>query len=124
MGQSGLSIGDIVLVDLPDPDGLPCNSLHPAMVFRGPDPTGTIYVVAITSSFDPVEKHLVIPMPWADGGHPLTGLWKPCVMKCWWVVRLKADSVTQRLGVVPAEIAEMAFEYISTAVEEKRIRPN
>lgn len=119
MGVAQYKFGDIVLIDLLDPQGQPCKAEHPAMIFRGPDEAGTAYVVAISTTFDEAEGRLAIDMPWAEGGHETTGLWRRCRMKCWWTCRIQVQSISRWIGVAPPDIAERALNYISVAVEER-----
>src|SRR4051812_5878649 len=78
--------GDIVIADIPDPDGNPIDHRHPAMVFRANSQIA--YLVAISTSFtEPPPRHW-IKLPHAPKGHPVTGLRDPCVLKCDWIIKL------------------------------------
>lgn len=117
---SSLSVGHVVLADLPDPSGAPCGHPHPAMILRGPSENGIVYLVAISTSFERPLGRLMIELPWAEGGHPDTGLSQPCVLKCFWVVRFDEKNILRRLGRLPSEIVSLAIDYVITHVEETR----
>ncbi len=104
--------GDVVLAEIPDDAGRPCDHPHPCMVLRSSDCDPYIYLVAISTRFDdPPPKHW-LPMLYAPGGHPITGLNQPCVLKCNWVVKFLATAVQRRIGIVPAPTYEAAVDIV------------
>jgi len=111
--------GSVVLANIPDPDGRPCGHPHPAMVLRGPDDAGNLYLIGISTQFESPPGRLMVECPWSPGGHPETGLDRPCVLKCWWVVPFHRSQVLQYLGRMPSNVSQRALEYAITAVEEK-----
>ncbi len=119
MDGSALGFGDIVLADILDPDGNRCADRHRAMILRGPDQAGTVYLVGITSSFTPGAR-LQIKLPWALGGHPITGLTMECVIKCNWVVRFNTSQIIRWIGTMPSETALQVEEYVVRDVSEKK----
>jgi hypothetical protein len=121
MDGSALNFGNIVLADILDPDGKPCEEPHRAMILRGPDSAGTVYLVGITSSFSPGAR-FEIPLPWHPAGHPFTGLTMECVAKCRWVVKFNVSQIIRCVGNMPAEIASQIVEYVTTAVIEEKVR--
>ena len=112
--------GWIVLADIPDPDGKACSHPHPAMVLRGPDSSGALWLIGISTKFDSPPGRLIVECPWAEGGHEMTGLTQPCALKCRWVVQFDRKRLIKYLGQMPSEIASLAVEYAITAMEEKR----
>ena len=112
--------GHVVIADIADPDGNPCDHEHTAMVLRPPDDAGNLYLLAISTKFTRPLSRFMIEVPFAEGGHPVTGLSRPCVLKCGWVVRFHAKNIRCRIGRIPAKYAELAVEYAISAVEEKR----
>lgn len=110
--------GDIVMVRIPDEDGNPLDDPHPAMIFYGPQ-NGVAIVIGITGTFDRPIPRLCIEMPWAEGGHPITGLYKDCIMVCSWVHSIDISIVLQKMGTTPPRIADIASQYATTHLLEK-----
>lgn len=81
IAADSLGFGTIVPANIPDPDGDACDHPHPAMILSGPDCSGKLYLIGISSKFDRAEKRLMIKLPWAPSGHPITGLDRECVLK-------------------------------------------
>jgi hypothetical protein len=69
LDAAALQVGQIVLARIPDPDGAPLNEPHPALLFRGPDARGTVYLIGITSSFHTVGRGM-IEVDWHPQGIP------------------------------------------------------
>jgi hypothetical protein len=117
--------GWVVLADIPDPDGKPCGHAHPAMVLRGPGDDGGLWLIAISTSFDkPNRNEFWIECDWAPGGHPVTGLTQPCVLKCDWVVALNRSQLKDFLGEIPVDIALRASDLALRAFERRQRPPN
>jgi len=117
---AAFEFGHVVIADIPDPEGKPCDHEHTAMVLRPPDEKGNLYLLAISSKFARPIGRLMIEVPWATGGHPVTGLSRPSVLKCGWVVPFHVDKIECRKGNIPSQYADLAVEYAITAIEEKR----
>jgi hypothetical protein len=112
--------GDIVLADILDPQGQPCDDPHPAMVLRI-DQT-VCYLVGITTSYqDPPPGHWIRMLQF-PGGHPQTGLYRPCVLKCDWVVKFDPRAVIRKMGEMPDDHFEQATQCISMLVEQKKLQ--
>lgn len=113
--------GWTVLANLPDPDGKPCSHEHPAMVLRGPGSDGGLWVIAISTKFDtPNRNRFWIECDWQDGGHPVTGLSRPCVLKCNWVVAINRRDVIDYLGQIPLDVAERASDLALEYFQERQ----
>lgn len=110
--------GDIVLVNIPDPDGLTMTSNHPAMIVHGPRGNQAV-VLGITASFDEPIGPLEIRMPWAPGGHAVTGLYKDCVMKCYWIHQIDTRMIVRLMGHAPLGVARDAVDKANTHIMEK-----
>ena len=117
---SAYEFGHIVKADIPDPDGQACATPHYCMVLRPPDDDGDLYLVGISTRFDRPIPRLMIELPWEAAGHPDTGLYEPCVLKCAWVVKFNESRILRRVGRMPSDIAEQAVDYAITAAEEKQ----
>lgn len=112
--------GDVVLADIPDPHGQPCDHPHTCMVLRSSDCDPNIYLVAISTKFtDPLPSDW-LPMLHAPGGHPITGLKYPCVLKCNWIVKFLATAVKRRIGAVPPPVLDEAIDVIEKAIRRKK----
>jgi len=62
-----------------------------------------IVAVAVTGQFgDPLGPDEVA-LPYHPGGRAGTGLRKPCVAKCSWLVRIQPADVKERKGFIPSE---------------------
>lgn len=100
--------GSIVVVgQLRDPQGVNpkdrrCIVITPDADRIGSD--GTIRVVAISSLVpDPLPADLV-PLPWQLPYHPVTGLFKPSVAVCGWIVPIEPSRVVAQRGKVPGKV--------------------
>jgi len=109
-----------VLADILDPLGQPCDSPHPALVFR--IDAEKAYLVGITTSYDDPPPGHWIRMLVAPGGHPETGLDRPCVLKCDWVVCFKVTAIIRKKGVLPDDQLKQAIDQIATLVLAKKLR--
>lgn len=89
------------------------------MVLRGPAADGGLWLIAISTQFDrPNANPYWIECDWATGGHPLTGLDRPCVLKCDWVVRFNRRNLIDFLGEIDqtkaTRASDLALEYFRT----------
>lgn len=115
--------GDIVIANIPDPEGNPCDHRHPAMVLRSEVGVDPIYLVAISTRYDPASRPKDwLLLPFEAGGHPETGLRDACVLKCDWVVRFLASQVVEKIGEIPTNIMGHAIDLILARVEERNTR--
>jgi len=92
------------------------------MILRGPTTSGFFYLVGISTKFTAPAGRLMISLPWAEGGHHITGLWEECAIKCWWVDLFDVQRIIRRIDVMPPDIAERVVEYVTTAVQEGLVR--
>lgn len=113
-----LVFGDIVMVRIPDENRNPLDDPHPAMILYGPF-NGLAIVIGITGTFDRPIPRLCIEMPWKDGGHPVTGLFKECIMVCSWIVQIDVSNVMFKMGTTPTGISSLAEQYATTHLLEK-----
>ena len=109
-----------MLAHILDPQGNPCDEPHPALVLRLDDTRA--YLVGITTSFEDPPPGRWIRMLHAPGGHPVTGLDRPCVLKCDWVVRFPTAAIIRKKGVLPDDHLKRATDWIVTLVEEKKLQ--
>jgi mRNA-degrading endonuclease toxin of MazEF toxin-antitoxin module len=112
--------GDIVKANVPEPTGAQIDYEHTAMVLRPPDANGDLWLLVISSKFTRPVGRFMFEVPWKEGGHPDTGLWRECVIKCQWAVPFNQRDISARIGRMPSELAEKAVEYAITAAEEKQ----
>jgi mRNA-degrading endonuclease toxin of MazEF toxin-antitoxin module len=98
--------GQILLVtDVLDPHGR--NPKTRPIIVVTPDDVilegGDLFGVAVTGTFpDPLPVDAV-KLPWHRDGHPKTGLDKPAVAACHWIVPIDPDRVVRPRGFVPAK---------------------
>ena len=57
--------------------------------------------VAATGTFSKPLPTNRIELPWKNGKHPVTGLYKPCVAVCDWIVKLDQSDIVSIGGIVP-----------------------
>jgi hypothetical protein len=94
------------------------------MVLRGPGDDGGLWLIAISTVFDrPNTNKYWVECEWAPEGHPLTGLNRPCVLKCDWVVRFNRDKLIDYLGRLDDYTAkrarDLALDFKLTANQNK-----
>jgi mRNA-degrading endonuclease toxin of MazEF toxin-antitoxin module len=111
--------GDIVFARFLDADGRACVDPHPAMILIRTDriaDTNPVWVAAISSTYSEPLRDGWKKLPWAPGGHPRTGLWKDCVLKCDWRATVEKSAIIRKLGAVSTETLEWAIEWIKADV--------
>jgi mRNA-degrading endonuclease toxin of MazEF toxin-antitoxin module len=100
--------GRIVWVTLSDQSGR--NPKHRPAIIVTPtadiDPAGKVVVVAATSTFTKPLPVNLVPLPWQNGGHPVTRLYKPCVAVCDWVCVIPVSAIGAEGGVVPKPLLD------------------
>jgi hypothetical protein len=67
-----------------------------------------------------VASNLGHPRSKPQPPHPVTGLWKRCVLKCDWRVPIDAADIQYELGEVPPDDLEWAIAWIKADVERKK----
>ena len=115
--------GDIVYARVADPGGLRIDHDHPVIIWTATEkiPTAAkIHVVVVSSQITTPHPRGHIPMPWRVGGHPITGLSKPCVAKCNWTPALTAADLHRHIGVTPTAIMEQIYVELIARLQEKR----
>jgi mRNA-degrading endonuclease toxin of MazEF toxin-antitoxin module len=92
---------NIVSVAVSDPAGRN-RKIRPVAIVSDPQSDGEDIVgVAISTRVeDPCPGHHV-PLPWTRQGHPKTGLNKPNVAKCDWLVQFSINEIQNKLGTAP-----------------------
>lgn len=112
---------DIVIADIPDPQGRPCQHRHPAMILMAQDGYEDVYVIGISTSFSPPVPAHWIALPFSEEGHPDTGLREPCVLKCDWVVPFRASQLSGPIGKVSQEVYDRATNIILARIEQRKM---
>lgn len=98
--------GTIVWVRIADPSG-ENHKCRPAVVLTPTeeiDAVGQVVVAAASTRFEeplPVNK---IKLPWHNNKHPVTGLKKPTVVVCDWLVTIDLNQVEAEIGSCPQPI--------------------
>jgi len=103
-----LQQGSIVWAEVPDQAGVnpKCRPLVIVTPTHEIDTSTEIVGVAATGIFStPLDKNR-IELPWKHGGHPKTGLYKPCVVVCNWLVVIDKSKIQGVGGTVPTGILE------------------
>jgi len=70
------------------------------------DHAGEVVVVAATSTFTKPLPETQIPLPWMNGGHPKTRLYKACVAVCTWVATVTVTDIQEFGGIVPKPVLD------------------
>jgi PemK-like, MazF-like toxin of type II toxin-antitoxin system len=114
--------GQIILV--PVADGRGNVEPHPAVIVSPNDPIPPgekLRVVCVSTLLeDPCPPHH-IPLPWQRPRHPKTGLNKPNVAKCNWLVRVDQADVIKVLGFAPpGHLARISQELIKLEAGRNR----
>lgn len=107
--------GDILDIAIPDPTGRNTKT-RPVMVYTADLQNATqVIVIAITGSIDTPRPSHHLPLPWARQRHAVTGLFKPCDLKCdWWRVVSMSDAIkATRRGRVPTPILRQAIQHVT-----------
>lgn len=106
--------GDIVIADIPDPDGNPIDHRHPAMVIRAD--ANQAYLVGISTKFSaPLPRHwLFLPLD------ATTNLREPCVLKCDWITKPISVASLRKIGEVPTELLSKATDLILDAINQRK----
>ena len=107
--------GDIVLADIPDPDGKLCDHIHPAMVLKA-NATDS-WLIGISTKFSPSS----LPAFWFRlPVSSATGLTEDCVLKCNWTVPFPVSRILRKIGDIPVEILEAAEAWLAQEVALKK----
>jgi hypothetical protein len=108
--------GDIVIADIPDPNGVSCGHSRPVMVLRCSPESNVAWVVGISTKFSATHPIHWLPLP-CDG---VTNLRESCVLKCDWVHRVSVASITGNIGKIPTPIFDLAVNHIVAEVQRKK----
>jgi hypothetical protein len=73
----------------------PSGEIKPGAVLAG---------VAVSSAPTLPRPPEHVPLPWQNGGHPRTGLNRPCWAICPWIVAFPFEAVEDIAGIVPTKI--------------------
>ena len=99
--------GDVVRVEVSDSNGN--KKIRPAIVLTDPEgilPDSVCTVVAVSSKVPPDGVPLnQVELPWARpprSSH--SGLVKPSVAICNWIVNVKLSEVIEKMGFIPSKI--------------------
>ncbi|MCH7725104.1 MAG: type II toxin-antitoxin system PemK/MazF family toxin [Planctomycetes bacterium] len=112
--------GDIVIADIPDPDGNPCDHRHPAMVLRASPNAVNVWLMGISTSLSTPLPSYWLPLPSKTGGHPITGLEESSFLKCNWTVPMPINQIGRVIGHVPTDTFEKAVEWAIKLVNRKK----
>lgn len=70
---------------------------------------GDVVIAAATGTFSKPLPANRIPLPWQNGGHPVTHLYKECVVVCDWLCIVKVADIQGLGGIVPRPVLEKIF---------------
>lgn len=112
-----LKQGDIVWVYVHDEHGRNPKG-RPVVILTSTDEIDTNTVLtgcAVTSYFGtPLPSHAV-SLPWYSRGHPVTGLRKPSIAHCNWLVTFGISDVENKKGRVPTKTIYDIMRIVSGA---------
>ena len=100
--------GHIVWIEIPDPAGRN-PKCRPAIILTSTSelsPSKPLVVVAVTSRFSKPLREDQVELPWSHRKHPVTGLNKPCIAVCDWLVPVQQTQILKIGGIVPNHILE------------------
>lgn len=115
--------GDIVMARVRDPSGVYIDHDHPVIIVTPTQrivPESAVRVVVISHKITKPLPTGHIPMPWADGGHPVTGLWLECVAKCEWTPQVNHSDIKRLIGYTPPD--KMELIYVELAARIRKIK--
>lgn len=101
-----LSQGQIVDVRIADPNGQNPKP-RPAVILTSTDELAdadAFVVAAISTKFDAPLPADDIQVPWSSDGRVKSGLTKPSVVKCRWLVRVKRKDILSVRGHLPSAV--------------------
>jgi mRNA-degrading endonuclease toxin of MazEF toxin-antitoxin module len=105
-----LAQGQIVLVDVPDPQGRN-RKIRPVIVVTPSDEivaNELVVAVAITGTLPKKLPADHVLLPYHNDGHPRTGLRRRCAAVCSWLIEFHPEDVKEVKGVTPKkELAEI-----------------
>ena len=109
-----LSQGQVVKVAVADPRGQNKKS-RPVVILTDTDEISvadTLVVAAISTKFsDPLPPDCIL-LPWAPDGRARSGLNRPSVVKCHWLVKVARQDVVSVLGCLPPEIIQSIMQIV------------
>ena len=96
--------GDIAWVRVEDPQGRN-PKIRPIIIISDTEEISAdapLVGVAVSGVIpDPVPSDYVA-LPWQNGGHPVTNLYKPSVAVCSWIISIQRSEISNISGRVPA----------------------
>ena len=115
--------GDIVLAQLPDPEGRSIVWPHPAIILNKTNdilPENKIVVLGITTKFAAPLETGQFRLPWSPDGDKRTGLRAECVVKCSWRVAIDYKDIQRRIGFTPPDVWDQIKAEILYQIKKKR----
>jgi hypothetical protein len=112
-----------VFVNLLDPQGQPCATPHPAVLLQRTEVIAnatTLWVAGISSAFTEPLPDGWFKVPYRakpQKPHPVTELWKPCVLKCDWRQPISRADILEEFGQLPQQTLLAAMAWIKADVE-------
>jgi hypothetical protein len=113
-GVAPLQRGRIVLVNIPDPQGRNPKD-RPVVIVTATDEItdqDSFFGVAISGKIEKPLPQSCVRLPWDRRGHPRTGLSKPSVARCDWLVEIGSKNVTKMLGFVPDKQLQQIIDIV------------
>ena len=101
-----LSQGQVVDVNIVDPNGRNPKT-RPVVILTATDELADadqFVAAAISTKFDEPLPVDCIRVPWSSDGRAKSGLRKPSVVKCRWLVTLKREDVIAARGHLPSTV--------------------
>lgn len=81
-------------------------------------PDQSIVLVAATGTFSKPHPENQVPLPWHRNKHPVTGLFKECVVVCEWLFEVEQDQIDSIGGVCPPNVLAKILEQIPDLSDE------
>ena len=109
-----LQQGSIVRALIPDAQGRNPKNRRTVLVTSTEEiaSASLVVVAAITGTFDRPLSEKQIELPWTNLGHPVTGLTKPSVVVCDWLVKVPICDVRATGHRCPKSILEQILNQI------------
>jgi mRNA-degrading endonuclease toxin of MazEF toxin-antitoxin module len=111
-----LKQGQIILVEMPDPQGRNVKARPAVIVSDTSEITSeaTIWCVAVTSAIPPKKPKDCVLLPIHPNGHLRTGLKKRSAAICSWLFEISTERIQKILGLVPTKQLEEVLECIES----------
>ena len=114
--------GQIVVVEIPDPEGKPCSHKHPAVIFSPTDRIESethVFVIGVSTKFTEPPPSNWVKLPWQRDGRARTGLDRPCVAKCEWLVEVEKSQLLRPIGAVSSSVLVTIIEQVQLLISKK-----